>query len=223
MEEVVRVPTGAAGFDEMLGGGLEKKIITQFYGEGGSGKTSLALSAAMAVLAGGRGVIYIDTEGFSIERFKQLAGERVEEFASRFYLFEPENFADQGAKILECSKLMQLRDIGLIVLDSATAYYRIEQTESKDALSLLSNQMLKLLGIAKRFDVPVIITNQVFTDVEHNRLTGLGGTALSHISKVIVRVDKFPGFRRAVLMKHRSRPEGIGWAFRIVERGVEEK
>jgi RecA/RadA recombinase len=147
MEEVVKIPTGASGFDEILGGGLEPKVLTQIYGEAGSGKSTLALFTAVSVLKSGRGVIYIDTEGFSIERFKQLAGDRVEELASRLYLFEPESFADQGAKILECSRLMQVRDIGLIVLDSATAYYRLEQIDSKDALSLLSNQMLKLLGL----------------------------------------------------------------------------
>ncbi|HJJ47489.1 MAG TPA: DNA repair and recombination protein RadB [Methanocorpusculum sp.] len=223
MEEPVSISTGSPGFDELLGGGLEPKIITQLYGEAGSGKSTLALACAVSVLSSGRGVIYIDTEGFSIERFKQLAGDRVEEFALRLYLFEPENFADQGAKILECSRLMQVRNIGLIVLDSATSYYRLEQIESKDALSLLSNQMLKLLGIAKRFNIPVIITNQVFMDVEHNRLSGLGGTALAHISKVIVRVEKYPGFRRAVLVKHRFMPENIAWAFRIVQTGVEDK
>jgi len=118
---------------------------------------------------------------------------------------------------------MRVRDIGLIVLDSATAYYRVEQAEMKDALSVLSNQMMKLLGIAKRFNVPVILTNQVFMDVEHNKMTGLGGTALSHISKVIIRVEKYDGFRRAVLYKHRSAPEGRFWNFRIVQRGVEDK
>lgn len=223
MEEIIKTSTGSPGLDTILGGGLEPQILTQLYGEAGSGKSTLALCAAVSMLRTGRGVIYIDTEGFSVERFSQIAGEQTEELASRIYLFEPASFAEQGQKIMECSNLMRVRDIGLIVLDSATALYRLEQMESKEALSVLANQMMKLLGIAKRFNVPVILTNQVFMDIERNRLSGLGGTALSHISKVILRVEKYDGYRRAVIVKHRSQPEGKYWNFRIVQEGTEDK
>ncbi|MDR0439270.1 MAG: DNA repair protein RadB, partial [Methanocalculaceae archaeon] len=60
----------------------------------------------------------------------------------------------------------------------------------------------------------------VFMDVDHHRLSGLGGTALAHISKAIIRVEKREGFRRAVVAKHRSRPEGISWDFVITNEGV---
>lgn len=219
----VKVPTGATGLDELLGGGLEPKMITQFVGEAGSGKSTLCLMIAVEVLKTGSGVAYIDTEGFSIERFRQIAGEKTVELADRLYVFEPETFAGQGTMLSSVEVLLKAEKVQIIIIDSATALYRVEQIESKEALSTLSHQMMVLLGLAKRFSVPALITNQVFMDVEKHRLTGLGGTALSHISKAIIRIEKYDGFRRAIILKHRSRPEGERWDFVITGSGVADR
>lgn len=219
----VKVPTGASGIDRLLGGGLETRMITQFVGEAGSGKSTLCLLAAVAVLRNGGGVFYVDTEGFSVDRFSQIAGADVEELASRLYVLEPLTFAEQGTMISSSESLLKAGKVKLIIVDSATALYRVEQTETREALSMLSQQMMVLLGLAKRFNIPVVITNQVFMDVERHKLTGLGGTALAHISKAILRIDKYEGFRRAVVMKHRSRPEGDKWDFVITGDGVSER
>ena len=219
----VKTSTGADGLDRLLGGGLEPRMITQFVGEAGSGKSTLCLVAAVAVLRNGGGVVYVDTEGFSVDRFSQIAGKDIEDAASRLYVFEPLTFAGQGAMISSAESLLKAGKVQLLIVDSATALYRVEQMETREALSMLSQQMMVLLGLAKRFGVPAVITNQVFMDVDRHRLTGLGGTALAHISKAIVRVDKYEGFRRAVLMKHRSRPEGDQWDFVITGTGVSSR
>lgn len=220
MELPIKYKSGARGLDELLGGGLETKIITQFVGEAGSGKSTLCLLAAVTALKRGEGVVYIDTEGFSIERFSQIAGEQTEEFAERIFVYEPSTFAEQGLMISESEKLIKTGRAKLIIVDSATALYRIEQIDSKDALPMLSQQMMVLLGIAKRYDIPVIITNQVFMDIDRHRLSGLGGTSLSHISKAIVSIEKREKSRRAVITKHRFQPEGKCWEFVITGDGV---
>ena len=221
MEDTVKkISTGAAGLDNLLGGGIEPRMITQFFGEAGSGKSTLCLMAAVEVLRKCGGVVYIDSEGFSIERFSQIAGDSTNEYAKRLYVFEPSTFAEQGLMISESERLIKSGTAGMIVLDSATALYRVEQMDTRDALSMLSRQMMVLLGIAKRYDIPVVITNQVFMDIDHHRLSGLGGTALSHISKAIIRVEKQDGFRRAVVFKHRSQAEGKSWEFVLTGTGV---
>lgn len=220
MEAFVKIPTGASGLDALLGGGLEPRMITQFVGEAGSGKSTFCLLAAVAVLRKGEGVVYIDTEGFSIERFSQIAGDKTEEYAKSLFVFEPMTFAEQGQMIAESEKLVRSKRASLIVVDSATALYRVEQKDTSDAISMLSQQMMVLLGIAKRYEIPVIITNQVFMDVDRHRLNGLGGTSMSHISKAIIMVEKHEGYRRAVVTKHRSQPEGQSWEFVITGTGV---
>ena len=114
-------------------------------------------------------------------------------------------------------------NIGLIVLDSATGLYRTRLSRGKDAMQKLTSQMVQLLGYAKRYDIPVVITNQVYMDMVKNTYMGLGGTALEHISKVIVRIDRTNSHRKAILVKHRSLPAGGVLRFDIVNEGIHSR
>jgi len=217
--------SGNEALDALLGGGLEVRTVTQFYGEPASGKSTLCAIAAVATLRAGHAVVYIDSEGFSIERFRQIAGADTEKIADRLFLFEPIDFEHQGAMIAESEKVLKAHKPGLLVMDSATALYRTDLEKGRDAMQALTRQMIHLLGYAKRYGIPVIITNQVYMDTVKNTYFGLGGTALEHLSKVIVRLEKTdrPGIRRARLVKHRSRPEGASFDYEIVEDGIRVK
>jgi len=222
METPLKLSTGSKGMDNLLGGGLETKMITQFVGEAGSGKSTFCLLAAVTALKAGKGVIYIDTEGFSVERFEQIAGDRTEELAKNLYIQEPATFEEQGELIRDAEKILKAGKASLIVVDSATALYRVEQIETREALQQLSQQMAYLLSLAKRYDVPAVITNQVFMDIDRQRLAGLGGTALAHISKAIIKIEKLESSRRATIVKHRSQREGISYIFHITNEGVSD-
>jgi len=217
--------TGIAALDELLGGGIETRTITQIYGEPASGKSTLCMVAAVTCLRAGHSVVYIDSEGFSIERFRQIAGQDTESIADRLFLFEPLDFEHQGSIIAEAEKVLKAHKPGLLVMDSATALYRTDLEKGRDALQALTKQMIHLLGYCKRYEIPVIITNQVYMDPTKNTFSGLGGVALEHLSKAIVRLEKTEtaGVRRARLVKHRSRPEGASFIFEIVEEGVRVK
>ena len=217
--------SGNAAFDALIGGGLEVQTITQIYGEPASGKSTLCMIAAVSCLRAGHPVVYIDSEGFSIERFRQIAGEDTEKLAEHLFLFEPLDFEHQGTMIAEAEKVLKAHKPGLLVMDSATALYRTDLEKGRDALQALTKQMIHLLGYCKRYEIPVIITNQVYMDTVKNTFYGLGGVALEHLSKVIIRLEKTdtPGLRRARLVKHRSRPEGATLCFEIVEAGVRVK
>jgi DNA repair protein RadB len=217
-----RQSSGNAAMDQLLGGGLEVRTITQFYGEPASGKSTLCMIAAVTSLRAGQTVVFIDSEGFSIERFRQIAGTDTEKIADRLFLFEPIDFEQQGIMIAEAEKILKVHKPGLLVMDSATALYRNDLERGRDSIQMLTRQMIQLLGYSKRYDIPVIVTNQVYMDTVKNTFLGLGGTALEHISKVIIRLEKTDrlGFRRARLVKHRSQPEGASFEFEIVEDGI---
>lgn len=215
-----KISTGSGEFDILIGGGLEKRMITQVYGEPASGKSTLCMISAIYVLRTGKKAIYIDTEGFSVERFRQIAGEYSKQLAENLIIFEPVDFDLQGLMIGECDKLLKNGDIGLIVLDSATALYRVEGSRSGESQRKLGQQLIRLLGYARRYDIPVLLSNQVYMDIDQNSLSGLGGTALKHISKVIVRLEKKEKFRTAILEKHRSKKEGESLDFLIEEKGI---
>ena len=185
-------------------------------------KVQLCTVAAVSCLRAGGSVIFIDSEGFSIERFRQVAGSDTETIADRLFLFEPVDFEQQGSMIVEADKVFKQHKPGLLILDSATALYRTDLEKGRDAMQMLTRQMLQLLGYAKRYEPAVLITNQVYMDTTRNTFAGLGGTSLEHISKAIIRLDRLeaPGWRRATLVKHRSRPEGTSFDFEIVEDGI---
>ena len=217
-----RMSSGNPALDRLLGGGLEVRTMSQFYGEPASGKSTLCMIAAVTCLRQGHSVVFIDSEGFSIERFRQIAGEDTEKIADRLFLFEPIDFEHQGAMIVEAEKVLKAQKPGLLVMDSATALYRTDLEKGRDSIHMLTRQMIQLLGYSKRYEIPVIITNQVYMDTIKNTYFGLGGTALEHISKVIIRLEKTdsPGFRRARLVKHRSQPEGASFDFEITGDGI---
>lgn len=220
---IKRLPTGSKALDRLLGGGFEVGTISQVFGEPASGKTNICIQLAVNVLREGKRVIYIDTEGFSIERFDQIAGSDARELSKRFILFSPMDFKEQYVAIKDVEKLVK-ENVGLIILDSATAFYRVE-LEGKDSMLLkreLANQVTTLLGMARKYDVAVVITNQIYMDVDREELKAVGGNMLEHISKAIVQLSRTGvGSRTAVLKKHRSLAEGQSAEFKITATGLE--
>ncbi|EMA64722.1 DNA repair and recombination protein RadB [Halorubrum lipolyticum] len=223
------IPTGCRPVDDLLGGGFERGVVTQVYGPPAAGKTNLALAAAVEVAAGGERALYIDTEGLSIDRFEQMAAgradhETVEQIASRLVISEAYDFDDQREAVRDAEELAE--EVELIVLDSATGFYRLERagdTEGGQSLRKVAKQVTHLLSLARRHDVAVVITNQVFTDPDSDRDRALGGNTLNHWTGAILRVDRFRGGnRRATLEKHRSKPAGDTATFRIVADGLAE-
>ena len=218
-----RLPSGCQSLDLLLSGGFESGIITQLYGEAGTGKSNIVMQLAVQAVARGLRVIFIDTEGFSAERFKQIAGPGAEEMATKIMIFEPMSLEQQAIAIREASKIAG-RDLGLIILDSATSLYRVllEAEDNRSIRRTLTVQLSELQEIARKHRIPVVITNQVYTDIENNSLRPMGGTSLEHICKAIIFLEKKgEGLRSARLMKHRSSPEGTMADFRLTARGVE--
>jgi DNA repair protein RadB len=220
---IKRLPTGSKVLDDLLGGGFEAGTISQLFGEPASGKTNICLQLAINTLRAGKRVVYIDTEGLSIERFGQIAGQDAGELAKHFLLYSPTSFEGQYAAIKEVEKVVR-QNVGLIILDSATAFYRLE-LESKDGMLLkreLASQVTALLGMARKYDIAVVITNQIYMDVDREELRAVGGNMLEHISKAIVQLSRTGiGTRSAVLKKHRSLAEGQSAEFKITATGVE--
>lgn len=90
-----KIPTESS-IDKILGGGVEKKGITQFYGPPGSGKTNIAIKLAVETARKGKKAFFIDTEGgISVERIRQVSGEFFDTVAENIIVFEPSSFTEQ--------------------------------------------------------------------------------------------------------------------------------
>ncbi|MDL5362393.1 DNA repair and recombination protein RadB [Halalkalicoccus sp. NIPERK01] len=219
------IPVGCPPVDDLLGGGVERGTVTQVYGPPAAGKTNLALSAAVECAAAGERVAYIDTEGLSPDRFEQLLSAHegdIGTLSSRIVISEAHTFDEQEEAVRDVEDLAE--EVSLIVLDSATGFYRLQRTEDEregDALRSVARQVTHLLGLARKHDLAVLITNQVFTDPDSEMTRGLGGNTLEHWTGTVLRIDRFRGGkRRATLEKHRSKPAGESVQFRITAEGL---
>jgi DNA repair protein RadB len=227
VSDETHLSTGCAALDDLLGGGIERGTVTQVYGPPGAGKTNVALSTAVETAATGGTAVYIDTEGLSVERFDQVLSARaddVESASARIVLSEAHDFEEQAEAVRDAEEFAERAD--LIVLDSATGFYRLERDDDDhgDALRRVANQVTHLLSLARKHNLAVVLTNQVFTDVDadSDRARPLGGHTLSHWTGVVLRVERFRGGnRRATLEKHRARPEGEHARFTITGTGIE--
>lgn len=221
------ISTGCDPVDDLLGGGFERGAATQVYGAPAAGKTNVVLSAAVEAAAEGRSVLYIDTEGVSISRLEQLAeshardDQTVDDLAGRIIISEALTFDEQQEAVQDAGELAP--EVSFIVLDSATGFYRLERTEQEEgeALRSVARQITHLLSLARKHELAVAFTNQVFTDPETDKTRGLGGHTLDHWSGAILRLDRFRGGnRRATLEKHDSREAGATAQFRITGGGI---
>lgn len=215
------ISTGCDALDALLGSGVERGTLTQFYGPPASGKTNIAISTAVTAAADHLQVLYIDTEGVSPDRFSQITRPHGDDdLPDRITFTDVHDFDEQHEAIRTAKEIAPATD--LIILDSATGHYRLERTDhDSEALRTVTRQLVTLLSLARRHDLAVLLTNQVYTDPEADRIRPLGGHTIAHWTGVIVRLDRFRGGnRRATLEKHHAKPAGDHAQFTITESGL---
>lgn len=226
-ENLPKISTGCS-IDELLGGGIERSTITQFYGPPGSGKTNISIKIAVQTALNGGKVVYIDTEGgLSIKRIKQIAGNKFDDIANKIFVFEPTTFQEQSYNLKKVQTLIESQNekIELLILDSAVALYRLEDASNAAINRELGNNMAILSRLSRKYDVAVVITNQIYskyTKDGEETISAVGGTVLKYWSKVIIELEKgdIIGERCAILKRHKNKIEGLKTRFRIVETGL---
>jgi len=212
---------GCPQFDRLLGGGIERGSVTLLYGEAGAGKTNVCLQIARNVAMKGDKVAYIDTEGLSAERMLQVF-KGCEDAMKNILVFQVHSFSEQSDRIDKIERLAALGTISLVVIDSLTMFYRLNHDDVQ-ARNDFVRQTEVLLNTARKYEIAIMATSQVYSNIQNGGVEFLGGHALHHNAKTIVRLDKrMEGKRVAVIMKHRSIPEGRSVLYRITETGIED-
>jgi len=218
---VNRIPTGCKAFDDLLGGGIEKGSITLLYGEAGAGKSNVCLQAARNVIRNGEKVAYIDSEGLSYDRVNQVFGDEGES-AKSLLVSQVHSFEEQSDRVDKTSNLADKGVISLAIVDSINMFYRINHDDIKVRNDFV-RQIETLLGMARKNDVAVLLTSQVYSNFVTGGIEFLGGHSLSHNSKTILRLDKKGNsVRTAVIIKHRSLPEGRSANYKITSTGIDD-
>ncbi len=238
-----KISAGAFDLNKFLFGGYETDIITTLYGPGGSGKSNLCIILATSQARKGNKVIFIDTEGgFSVDRFKQVhqgSKEQIERDLQNVLLLKPTSFKEQQKSFEQMLTHVKKDDISLIIIDSIAMLYRLELGEAitaddsekiSEVNRKLANQLRTLNEIARKQNIPVVVTNQVYATFTQNqedrkaerKVSMVGGDLLKYWSKCLIELQHFHGKRKIILRKHRSLP-AKELAFEIINMGIRKR
>ena len=235
---MTKISTGSFDLNTWLNGGYEKDIITMIAGPPGSGKTNFSILASCSQSKNNKKVIFIDTEGgFSVDRVKQIVGENHEKILENIFLLKPTNFEEQKKCFEKLLIAVKKEQIGLIVIDGMAMLYRLEfgdAIHSKDDSNIreinreIAMQMRVLAEISRKQEIPILITNQVYSGFvsEEDWKKGLkgeanivGGDLFKYWSKCIIELKNDGGKKKAILLKHRSlKPKEL--SFEIKDEGI---
>ena len=237
-----KISTGSRDFTSWLYGGYESDVITMIAGPPGSGKTNLAILVACSQAKKGNKVVFVDTEGgFSVERVKQIVGEDYEKVLENILLLSPTSFEEQRKSFLKLLSAINEGSVNLIVVDSMAMLYRLElgdaqrsknsEVEVKKINREVAKQMRALAEIARKKNIPIVITNQVYGKFQseeewrqglEREINIVGGDLMKYWSKCIIELKNSRGKRTACLLKHRSLREKE-LCFDITNKGIRKK
>lgn len=217
-------PSTCHGIDALIGGGFPTGVVSHIYGEPGSGKTSLCIQLATSVIRSEKRVIFIASDPFPSERFAQIAATDTATLSQKLLVFEVKSFDQQRVTLRNIRKIAK-ENVGLIIFDAVTTYYRLEQAKDTEIRSrqAFANQVLLLLGLAKKYDLAVTLTNQVYVDTDTQEVLPVAGYLLDNVSAIVLQfVKTHSERRRAILKKHSSMPLETSAYFKITGQGLSD-
>jgi len=197
--------------------------MTTLYGPAASGKTTACLLATIACAERGKKIIFVDTEnGFSVERLQQLTP-NYRKVLDNLILLHVNSFEEQVKLFKQLREMTKNPNIGLVVVDTIGCHYRTAR--SKDVNNVnneLVFQMDTLRALYKQSDAIILITNQVYADLDSKEgFKGVGGKITSKRSKCMVQLkllmkskkmailEKFPGLKEEKRVIFEIREKGF--------------
>ena len=156
--------------DKILSGGLQNGIITEISGLRGTGKTQLSLQFAIEPLSNNKKILFIDTTvEFRPERFLQMIQSR-NLSPSLLENLHVSRVTDTQKQI-EVLKSFEKDNFSLLIIDNVTDLFSFEYSKKEHLIQKntnFGNYMIKLSKLAQLKNIPIIITNQIFSHDDTN-------------------------------------------------------
>ena len=229
-----RITTGSKNLDELLGGGIETRAITELYGEFGTGKSQICHTLCLTVQETEdehniSRALYVDTENtFRPERIASIASARKIDptrALENVIVAKAYNSSHQEVIIQESANIINLHNIKIMIVDSIVSHYRAEflgRSFLSERQQRINRLLHILLRIAETCKIAVVITNQIQSSPDaifgdSNKATG--GNVMAHTSTYRIYLKKAGKNRiaRMVDSPYHSEREVL---FTINEQGV---
>ena len=156
--------TGIKKLDEILGGGIRNGLITDIFGEAGTGKTQLAMQISVNSLLQGGKILFHDTTGeFRPERMLEMieSNNSNSNLLNNVEVARITNVAEQK-KFL--TKLNEKNNFSLFIIDNVTSLFSFEYSKVNQSLERdksLMEYVHNLSTIAIENKIPIIMTNGI--------------------------------------------------------------
>jgi len=157
------ISTGLQKLDEILSGGIPSSVITDIFGENGTGKTQLLLQISINAIREGGNVLYLDTTGgFRPERILEMEKNQNFDFdiLDKITVSRVTNTSEQINSIKNLKKV----NFSLIAIDNITDLFSYEYKTGNSTFkknSLFMKHLHDLSSIAITNNIPIVITNMI--------------------------------------------------------------
>jgi RecA/RadA recombinase len=223
------ISTGSKTLDALLGGGIRGGLITDVYGESGSGKTQLCFTAAVNCANSTGKVLFVDTAGtFRPERIMEIGGSAgvLEKITYLRALVT-------GDQISVIQKIADL-DPRLVIVDTVTGLFSAEYSGPSRHLAVMKHlRNLAMAAITSRCavlvtnmvrQVPDDVANQAGQDIAHVMIPALQreylGSSVSLYSHIKIKLEiietKSSRFRAKLIQP----PNAAAAEFGVSARGI---
>jgi RecA/RadA recombinase len=155
LRDLTTISTGSKTLDALLGGGIRSGLITDVYGESGSGKSQLCFTAAVNCVRNNGRVLFVDTAGtFRPERIMEIGGSSdvLEEITYLRALLT-------GDQINAIQKIAELNP-QLVIVDTLTGLFSAEYSGPSRHLAVMKH-LRNLAMAAMTCRCAVLITNMI--------------------------------------------------------------
>jgi RecA/RadA recombinase len=229
---VTTIRTGSNAIDSLLGGGIHTGMITDIYGESGSGKSQMCFTLSANCAKEGASSLFIDTAGtFRPERIVEISGSK--QVLEKIIYIRALTTIDQ---INATKKIAQIQP-ALVVVDTLTSLFSTEYSGPARHIAVMK-YLHKLAVLAINLGCAIVVTNMIRTtpmtlldqagrniaqavvSSEQREYLGSSVSIYSHIKIKLEIVDSTKSSFQAVLVQ----PSGKGSApFTIKLEGIADQ
>lgn len=153
--KLATISTGSKAIDALLGGGMRTGMVTDVYGESGSGKSQLCFTLCANCARDGGSAVFVDTAGtFRPERIVEIAGSPG--VLDRITFVRALNTHDQSGAV----KKIADADPRLVIVDTVTSLFSAEYSGPARHLAVMKH-LHELALAAINTGCAVVVTNMV--------------------------------------------------------------